>query len=180
MKTNRILGGVSVLAIFLVMISCGGGSTANSGGGREISTGLATTMQLLGLVWAHASPGHRQVGPQPHRPHRSGLLRQTGNLRNRGCDRERHPHPGPARTAVAIAARPWGRTARKGGPQRRTRINACARSKATTTPPNAPPPQPFHRDRRTRSRCECCVARWKGWEWEALSRSTGCRRFHPE
>ncbi|MEN8246569.1 MAG: DUF5666 domain-containing protein [Thermodesulfobacteriota bacterium] len=33
MKTNRILGGLSVLAIFLVMISCGGGSTANSGGG---------------------------------------------------------------------------------------------------------------------------------------------------
>lgn len=33
MKTNRIQGGVSVLAIFLVMISCGGGSTANSGGG---------------------------------------------------------------------------------------------------------------------------------------------------
>ena len=33
MKTNRILGGVSILAVFLVLISCSSGSTANSGGG---------------------------------------------------------------------------------------------------------------------------------------------------
>jgi hypothetical protein len=33
MKTNRILGGLSVLAVFLALISCSGGSTANSGGG---------------------------------------------------------------------------------------------------------------------------------------------------
>lgn len=33
MKTNRILGGLSVLAVFLLLISCSSGSTANSGGG---------------------------------------------------------------------------------------------------------------------------------------------------